>query len=367
MRPVPEEIKSFLKLIRAGKLFEVQQWIAEGKPYTNDGSRQSEPVIVALETGFHSMVEIFLQLDLPQKIKNILLCEAVSKGKRDMITLILQYGATLKEVPFDKAVSSHNPDVMRLFMEQGSDWHTGMPFAKAFIERNQQALGPFKRACEIDPSIRIQASIALRHHCTQENVKWVSLLLWAGAEPREKVPYWDYLDNRELDGYPIEDAMSSGNLQIVKKMKVDPSRDNLVNLLEHAGFSATLDVLEHLLSFRPSPQLLSTTVAESYLWRLGFWLQSDHYSYMKCKSPLPSLERLGKYGVVWKPTDKGKINSFRFSLYRATPRHAAEVLVCLAKSGLLSRPFLAKLCTTPRMYSILNADYFGSSQLRKLL
>ena len=31
--PLPPEIKELIQLIRQGRLFEVQQWLKEGKPY----------------------------------------------------------------------------------------------------------------------------------------------------------------------------------------------------------------------------------------------------------------------------------------------------------------------------------------------
>ena len=36
------------------------------------------------------------------------------------------------------------------------------------------------------PAVREQANIALRYHCKEGNVKWIALMLWAGADPYAK-------------------------------------------------------------------------------------------------------------------------------------------------------------------------------------
>src|ERR1700722_5914561 len=61
-----EEIAPLVVLCRAGRLFDVQAWIAEGKPVNPPpqpakGARIKSPLDVALEIGFHSMIEVLLR------------------------------------------------------------------------------------------------------------------------------------------------------------------------------------------------------------------------------------------------------------------------------------------------------------------
>ena len=60
-----EEIKPLIKLCKAGKLFEVQQWIASGKPINGppsvSGHRRKSPLEVAIDLGFHSLVLVLLE------------------------------------------------------------------------------------------------------------------------------------------------------------------------------------------------------------------------------------------------------------------------------------------------------------------
>jgi hypothetical protein len=83
-------------------------------------------------------------------------------------------------------------------------------------------------------SFQEQANIALRHHCTEGNRKWVSLTLWAGADPYAKGP-----DSWDLDSDPDDDqnalglAAHYGHFDVfnLKKIRLDPSKPELQRIL----------------------------------------------------------------------------------------------------------------------------------------
>ena len=59
----PDEIRPLVELCRAGKLFAVQEWIRQGKPVNppppkRKGVRSQTPLEVAIDRGFHSLVEV---------------------------------------------------------------------------------------------------------------------------------------------------------------------------------------------------------------------------------------------------------------------------------------------------------------------
>ena len=59
-----EEIKPLIDLCKAGKLFEVQEWIVTGKPVNPppsiSGYKKKSPLEVAMDLGFHSLVQVLL-------------------------------------------------------------------------------------------------------------------------------------------------------------------------------------------------------------------------------------------------------------------------------------------------------------------
>ena len=49
---LPEELKTFLGLVKAGRLFDVQKWIADGKPTVFPDRYPYTPMRYAMEMGF---------------------------------------------------------------------------------------------------------------------------------------------------------------------------------------------------------------------------------------------------------------------------------------------------------------------------
>ena len=60
-----EEIAPLVTLCRAGRLFEVQEWIASGKPVNppplGKGTQPKTPLQIAVDSGFHSLVRVLLE------------------------------------------------------------------------------------------------------------------------------------------------------------------------------------------------------------------------------------------------------------------------------------------------------------------
>lgn len=93
-----EEIKPLIDLCKAGKLFEVQKWIASGKPVNGppsiSGYRRKGPLEVAIGLGFHSLVEALLEggaaINEPRYNP---LQHALWDKRLDLIGLLVKHGA----------------------------------------------------------------------------------------------------------------------------------------------------------------------------------------------------------------------------------------------------------------------------------
>ena len=71
-------------------------------------------------------------------------------------------------------------------------------------------------------------------------MKWISLMLWAGANPRSRGPNLekDYANDPECFTTALREASYSGNVEVLKKLKPDPKQDDLSDLLHCAAVSA---------------------------------------------------------------------------------------------------------------------------------
>jgi hypothetical protein len=56
----PENAKELLKLCRAGRLYEIEKWIADGKPLEIPRAKYGTLLQVAVGTGFHSLIELLM-------------------------------------------------------------------------------------------------------------------------------------------------------------------------------------------------------------------------------------------------------------------------------------------------------------------
>ncbi len=64
------EAKELLRLCKTGRLFEIQNWIASGKSICVPADSRTTPLEVALDTGFHSLVELLVRNERSQELKN---------------------------------------------------------------------------------------------------------------------------------------------------------------------------------------------------------------------------------------------------------------------------------------------------------
>ncbi len=102
-----------------------------------------------------------------------------------------------------------DPAIIRYFLDHGADFITGHPFAEAFAEKIRTALRPWRECKDkypnLGPQLQEQADRALRYFCEKEDLKWVSLLMWAGADPRSIGPVWG--DEEGLDESEYSSAL----------------------------------------------------------------------------------------------------------------------------------------------------------------
>jgi hypothetical protein len=260
-RPKPprdEDAEHVLRLCREGRLFELQERLAAGKSLSVPTDYRHTPLRVAVETGFHSLIDFLLQRENEQSVKDDVLKQACWRRQGSVMQLALAHGASVDAVSFQDVIESWDRQVVQLFVERGADLVTHAPFARAFKTRIKAVLGIFldcKRARpDLAEELQEQVDMALRQACQDDDVKWVSLLMWLGANPRSKG-----LTTEDLDSsYALEDTESrqsalqiaccSKNPQILKRLKPDPAVDDLRELIAAAAsWTTTPETVEYLM------------------------------------------------------------------------------------------------------------------------
>jgi hypothetical protein len=362
------EAKELLRLCKSGRLFDVQDWIASGKSLCVPVASKTTPLEVALDTGFHSLVELLVRNETSQELKNDALQQAVSGKRLDLIELLDSHGAEVSSVPFIEVLRIWEPTIIRYFLDHGADFVTDSPFAVAFHEKIRTALRPWrecrKKYPDHAPQLQEQADRVLRHFCFEGELKWVSLLMWAGSNPRSSGPMFDDDDDDDddPDGYitALDAATYSKDSQILKRLKPDVKIDNIGTLLVNAARRGHASVVEYLLELGAKPNEKSNGGSSAldeclrgfrYEAPINFY-QADHgrkpmASKYKVTERLKTVQLLLEQRALWRPDDKYQLTEARRGLFECEPEVTLDLVEQMVKHEACTQAALNNLLGTP--------------------
>lgn len=384
-----EDVKPLIDLCKAGKLFSVQEWIASGKPVNPppsvSGYKRKSPLEVATDLGFHSLVQVLLDggADINEP-RYWPLDHALDKRRLDLVKLLVKHGADIHSVSMASVFETWQPDIMKWFIEQGADVETENPLAYALIERIKTALGILKQYKDRFPSFQEQANIALRHHCKEGNLKWISLMLWAGADPYAKGPEsFNDEPDPENDQNALELAAGYGHFDVfnLKKIRLDPSKPELKGLLSEACYAKKSDFLKKLFEkgFTPeeyenSGSSLIQALLTNMSWYFDYnpwdtWrterntkrnLDNDH-----SREKIKMIHMLAKHGAKWRPKDRSEIGEARGSLLKMKPDYTVEFIWIMSQYNACKREDIEELIRTPFIRSLISKHQTRINELMK--
>jgi ankyrin repeat protein len=364
---VDSEAKQLIGLCRAGRLYEIEKWINEGKslkiPAATKRGKQRSLLEIAVETRFHSLVELIAKHEASQSAMNHALCEAVSSRRLDLVELLLANGADIRSVPLADVLLTWEPTLIRFFLDHGADPSEGRPFAEAFGARVRTALRPFveyKRSHpELAAALQEQLDCALRHFCGEGDLKWVSLLIWAGGDPRSRGPCLEkeYTEDSECHTSGLEEACRSETLDALKKLKPDPSRDNLTELLGWAAIWCRKETLEYLLEIgaNPNDKAIGGSSALDTVLREFRVNRFDPFNWKRLKSKydvsrsFDCVRVLLAHGAIWNHGESYDLNCLRRALLECEPDVTIDLLKLFREHNVCPAAQVHKLLGTPRM------------------
>jgi len=268
--PRDKDADHLLQLCREGRLFELLDWQTAGRPLTVPAHYRLTPLRVALDSGFHSLIEFLMRHEERQCAKDELLQQACWHRQGSIMLLALKHGASIYAIPFQDVIETWDRNLVQVFVERGADLTTNAPFARAFNARIKAVLGIFldcKRARpDLAEELQQQLDAALRQACQNDDLKWVSLLMWLGANPRSKGFATEDLDN--ADAFEDADyrrsalqiACGSRDLKILQRLKPDPAVDDLRELMAAAAtWHINIECVAYLVRLNRRSQIRSTT------------------------------------------------------------------------------------------------------------
>lgn len=236
-----EEVE-LLRLIKAGRLFDLQAWIQSDRKLPISPGREAFcPLSKAVDTGFHSLVEVLLKAGgWSQYRLDHALQLAIANSRLDVADLLQNHGAAPSAIDFETICRTAKPEIMERYLRAGADPSFDNAFARALCEMKARPLLRFYRSLKDEfPALQAQAALALTEAVCQKSVQWVALLAWAGADPFMKVPQdlrggWDNIEE-DYSRTAAQEACWSGNDMLVKVLKLKPTPAQALDLLRDAA------------------------------------------------------------------------------------------------------------------------------------
>ena len=350
-----DDIVALHQMCRDGRLYDVDRWIAEGKPLQvapegiRKGSRPKTALEIALETGQHSLVSLLLKSGYRLDLERYAPLDLALKLRRwDLFDLLLQWGAELKDADVYTVLETYNAQLYERFWAAGYDLteRHEMGSILGHGTRNRPLLGFVKRHRAEDRRIQTEINIALGYHAREGNERGVALCLWAGADPHAPAPnpssgYSDDDSEDEEDRFAgwsaIEEAANHGHLLILKRLGPDPSLDNLDNLYRYAKYES---IIAFLRTIRPPKDLTSILS-----WHL--MLLEDRFPWGSRSTG--TVEAVFACGVRWEETDREKLSRMRQSLLKAGDYHLKTIFSRLRRPENCAPETYQELIRTPRI------------------
>lgn len=337
-RQIPDDIKEALRLVQAGKLFALQDWIKAGKSIRPGTGGKSDSVILraAVETGFHSMVEELLcaggwsPTDLSHALE---LAREIHQP--EIASLLGTHGAQPKPSDFRTSCEKLDLFMMERLLRSGVDANKDNVFAEVLSSTKARPLLRFLRQFQAEfPALQDQAALALAEAVKNRQARWVALLAWAGADPFHPVP------NDLSESFPVDpenctsavrEAAWCGTPEILRGLHLKPTPAQAVQLLGEVSYADDFKLFQTLLASVPK-DLINDTARNSStaLERLvSRWPHTDFCANQQDLQGdtecLQCVERLLDLGARWNPPEQ-ELPRIRRSLLKHEPRYTVQLL-----------------------------------------
>jgi hypothetical protein len=360
-RPRPSvapDIAELLTLVRQGRLFAVESWLREGRRVRDPANthRQFSPLLAALKTGFHSLVELLLrpggwsQEELDEAVGG-----AMSAARLDLVDLLLAQGAKVAGIDFADVCRTVDLAVMERYLRAGVDPARDNAFARALHDiKARPLLGFYRQFCEEYPVLHAQASLALSEAVKEGKPRWVALLRWAGADPFLEVPdrlydaNWDF--SCRLGFCAADHACWAQTPELLKALKLRPNPAEAQQLLRSAALCASPEIMRAVVRLLPAGSINAgernaCEAVDPLLDDFGRYAAGQRDERMGRVAAC--LEILLDAGARWSPEPR-RLGSIRRRLVSQPSRHLVRLIrLLLYTPGAADRAQVLEVCRTP--------------------
>jgi len=359
------EILPLIELCGHGKLYEVEEWIIAGKPLQGEPpddrklQRLLTPLEIAAAKGFHSLAGLLLANGYdPNGDDRSPLTEPVRSRDREMVVLLLKFGANPNDADFCEVLETYDRNLMDLFIEAGVDPCNGNAVARALSHKGRPLLGFVKSYQDRFPKMQRQIDIALNVFVDRRDEKGIALMLWLGADPHDRVPNSAYPEDAELCEVesPFERALWVDRENVIESFLKKPMPPEQVEyLFKRVSYRRLPNVVRRLLKEGANPNHTEEErhIIEDFAYPiLSPWNSSVIDRDVRA---VEAMEIVIEAGAKWDPSPE-RLAYFRRRLLKGEPQKVRKVLELFEKHEVLCAEQLKELTRTPSMKQLLQRD-----------
>lgn len=337
-------------------LYELEDWLSSGHSITRPPDTKKCPLRIAVEMGFHSMVKLLLQYNFGESQRFTALETAAQLGNLEICQLLVEAGTSADALTYEDVDYVINRPLLECLVDHGLDLTRQNGLAHLFVDRRvKPILGLFLNNRARFPEWEEQASIALCEFIQKNDKKWISLMIWAKADPLLPVPDIsgiEYLDDGEVRRETAAQIAAGEGLEYFKMLKLDLTAEQATELLPETWHSSCKEMVKYLLEAGADVNVRSPE--EGSTLHMAIQRFSLRNNWRKAKSPpeeeVEHISWLIRQGAKWiLPEDPRESNWIRRRLYDQEGEYVVEIIRLLHAGECCDESILRELVDKPKM------------------
>lgn len=351
-----DKLKSLCKF---GRLFEAERLLEQKGTARLRKTKKWPPLFVAVDRGFHSLVELLLRYDHAQWDLEKSYAGALRRGRLDLAGLILRSPWWSAEIDPVEALKTGDTELVCSLMESGTDF-TKRPIVKEAAKVAARGTIECLKAAKIPIEVvEDQLYEAMIHHAEQGHMKSLVHLLKAGLNPHRQVAC--YPDDEHDTMSAVDAAIHCGKPAILRMLKPSPEKDDPESLMGSAIFMGDRRMLHVLLDSgfplncqkNGGSPTLHEVLKDAGLFQIRPNFRSSRpYDWLRFRA---DVEWLIDLGARWAGRDREDYRHIRDSLIGMGEAGSKEIIGMMLDGKAITETGLQEILKTPRMRSIARA------------
>ncbi len=324
-RCTAEEWEQFRRMVAHGMLFEVLEWIDQGKPTLRPENKHTSAFESAVMAPNLSMTQVLWERAWQERREAASALGSLAWHRTSDVVMryLLEKECPVDHVSGFELCLFHDLEMVNLGMSRGVSLLEPDGWASAFVRVGSRPLiRLYLEQRDKIPELKKDAIRALCKCIAESRLRATALLVWAGVDPLGKAPrYYDLDDEEEeWDGFPalyVAQAEKAGEL--MKLLKLKPTTEQWFDLLE-ASLVRRAECIRDVMALRRDPDAvfrentertaaLLRRILRSLCWGWGWQPARDESIMDFC------IQLLEKGAQLWWK-DRNEIASCRRDIYR---------------------------------------------------